>query len=177
MAGKLPRAPAPARRGRSEFASWRASACKTDRSLLGNVTYRPPHGRYGNFVIAYCPTNIYSVGTVHEIALSRLERKPVLFVSPPIEFPSYDALAKHLVKDAVGTHLLNELKAELPIKPNERGIPSLWYMPLVEARAFSTGLVSNFQSTENAMAGKIPPSTRWSAGARQFAHCCRSWKR
>ena len=55
-----------------------------------------------DFVIAYCPTNIYSVGTVHEIALSRLERKPVLFVSPPIEFPSYDALAKHLVKDAVG---------------------------------------------------------------------------
>lgn len=36
------------------------------------------------------PTNVYSVGTVHEIALSRLERKPVLFVSPPTEFPTYD---------------------------------------------------------------------------------------
>ena len=92
-----------------------------------------------DFVIAYCPTNIYSVGTVHEIALSRLERKPVLFVSPPIEFPSYDALAKHLVKDAVGTYLLNELKAELPIKPNERGIPSLWYMPLVGGESFFDG--------------------------------------
>jgi hypothetical protein len=71
--------------------------------------------------------------------IDRLERKPVLFVSPPIEFPSYDALAKHLVKDAVGTHLLNELKAELPIKPNERGIPSLWYMPLVGGESFFDG--------------------------------------
>ena len=92
-----------------------------------------------DFVIAYCPTNVYSVGTVHEIALSRLERKPVLFVSPPIEFPSYDALAKHLAKDTVGTRLLDKLTAELPIKPNERGIPSLWYMPLVGGESFFDG--------------------------------------
>ena len=92
-----------------------------------------------DFVIAYCPTNVYSVGTVHEIALSRLERKPVLFVSPPIEFPTYDALAKHLAKDRVGKGLLEKLKAELPIKPNERGIPSLWYMPLVGGESFFDG--------------------------------------
>jgi len=96
-----------------------------------------------DFVIAYCPTNIYSV--VHEIALSRLERKPVLFVSPPIEFPSYDALAKYLANDTVGTSLLEKLKTELPIKPNERGIPSLWYMPLVGGENFFDGF--GFQLT------------------------------
>lgn len=53
-----------------------------------------------DFLVAHCPTNVYSVGTVHEIALARLERKPVLFVSPPIEFPTYDKLKKHLAKDS-----------------------------------------------------------------------------
>ncbi|MFZ0122951.1 MAG: hypothetical protein WAL48_02040 [Xanthobacteraceae bacterium] len=92
-----------------------------------------------DFVIAYCPTNVYSVGTVHEIAMSRLERKPVLFVSPPVEFPAYEALIKHLVNDAEGMRLLNKLKDELPIKTNERGIPSLWYMPLVGGENFFDG--------------------------------------
>ena len=92
-----------------------------------------------DFVIAYCPTNVYSVGTVHEIAMSRLERKPVLFVSPPVEFPAYEALIKHLANDAEGMRLLNKLKDELPIKTNERGIPSLWYMPLVGGENFFDG--------------------------------------
>jgi hypothetical protein len=47
-----------------------------------------------DFVIAYCPANVYSIGTVHEIAMSRLERKPVLFVSPPVEFPAYGGVDK-----------------------------------------------------------------------------------
>src|ERR1700730_18515886 len=55
-----------------------------------------------DFVIAYCPANVYSIGTVHEIAMSRLERKPVLFVSPSVEFPAYEALTKHLANDAEG---------------------------------------------------------------------------
>ena len=38
-----------------------------------------------DFVIAYCPTDIYSVGTVHEIIVARSQHKPVLFVSPPTE--------------------------------------------------------------------------------------------
>ncbi|HMK70947.1 MAG TPA: hypothetical protein VK442_08255 [Xanthobacteraceae bacterium] len=97
-----------------------------------------------DFVIAHCPTNIYSVGTVHEIALCRLERKPVLFVSPPVEFPTYDALCKHLADDRVGKKLLERLRDELPIKPNERGIPSLWYMPLVGGEGFFDGFGFNF---------------------------------
>lgn len=92
-----------------------------------------------DFLVAYCPTNVYSVGTVHEIALARQQRKPVLFVSPSIEFPTYDALKAHLAKDRIGTGLLEKLRDEVPIKPNPRGIPSLWYMPLVGGESFFDG--------------------------------------
>ncbi len=92
-----------------------------------------------DFVIAYCPTNIYSVGTPHEIALCRQQRKPVLFVSPPVTFPSFTKLSEHLADDGEGTRLLRELELELPIKPNPDGIPSLWYMPLVGSESFFDG--------------------------------------
>jgi len=92
-----------------------------------------------DFTIAYCPTNIYSVGTPHEIALCRQQRKPVLFVSPPVEFPSLDALRAHLAGDKKGTELLDALATEVPIKPNPEGIPSLWYMPLVGGESFFDG--------------------------------------
>src|SRR5262249_24362508 len=49
-----------------------------------------------DFVVAYCPTNIYSVGTPHEIILARQQRKPVLFVSPPVHFPALAKLEDHL---------------------------------------------------------------------------------
>jgi hypothetical protein len=49
-----------------------------------------------DFVIAYCPTNVYSVGTPHEIVLCRQQRKPVLFVSPQVTFDSLDGLRAHL---------------------------------------------------------------------------------
>ena len=92
-----------------------------------------------DFLVAYCPTNVYSVGTVHEIALARQQRKPVLFVSPSVEFPAYDALVEHLASDPAGKRLLEQLELELPIKPNPRGIPSLWYMPLVGGESFFDG--------------------------------------
>jgi hypothetical protein len=84
-----------------------------------------------DFTIAYCPTNIYSVGTPHDIALCRQQRKPVLFVSPPVTFPALDQLRRRLAGDPVALKLLDQLEAEVPIKPNPRGIPSSWYMPLV----------------------------------------------
>jgi hypothetical protein len=84
-----------------------------------------------DFTIAYCPTNIYSVGTAHEIILSRQQFKPVLFVSPSVNFPTLDLLRDHLRDDPKGLELLAKLAAEAPIKPNPRGIPSLWYMPLI----------------------------------------------
>ena len=94
-----------------------------------------------DFTIAYVPTNIYSVGTVHEIVLSRLQVKPVLFVSPPVTFPALDLLRAHLEqrKDTHALQLLDRLSADVPIKPNPRAIPSLWYMPLVGSGNFFDG--------------------------------------
>ena len=92
-----------------------------------------------DFTIAYVPTNIYSVGTEHEIILSRQQAKPVLFVSPPVTFPTFDRLCEHLRDDPTGSELLEKLADEVPIKPNPRGIPSLWYMPLIGAGNFFDG--------------------------------------
>lgn len=94
-----------------------------------------------DFTIAYVPTNIYSVGTVHEIVLSRLQSKPVLFVSPPVTFPALEQLRQHLRErqDDEALALLEKLAADAPIKPNPRAIPSLWYMPLVGSGNFFDG--------------------------------------
>jgi hypothetical protein len=92
-----------------------------------------------DFTIAYCPTNIYSVGTPHEIITCRQQRKPVLFVSPPVAFVALQKLKQHLAGDQIATKLLEDLAAEVPIKENPRGIPSLWYMPLVGGERFFDG--------------------------------------
>jgi len=94
-----------------------------------------------DFVIAYCPTNIYSVGTPHEIVLCRQQRKPVLFVSPPVTFPVLDQLRDHLRErgDSLGLELLEQLDASVPIKPNKEGVPSLWYLPLIGGEHFFDG--------------------------------------
>jgi len=92
-----------------------------------------------DFVISYCPTNIYSVGTPHEIILCRDQRKPVLFVSPRVNFSALQALRTHLQTDEKGKKLLERLVNEAPIKENPNGIPSLWYMPLVGGENFFDG--------------------------------------
>jgi hypothetical protein len=92
-----------------------------------------------DFSISYCPTNIYSVGTPHEIIMATLQHKPVLFVSPPIVFPTLHELRAHLKSDPAGSELLKRLEAEIPIKENPRGIPSLWYIPLVGGENFFDG--------------------------------------
>ncbi|HTZ22151.1 MAG TPA: hypothetical protein VMC06_14810 [Opitutaceae bacterium] len=93
-----------------------------------------------DFVVAYCPTNIYSVGTPHEIALCRQQRKPVLLVSPPVEFPAFDELRRRLERrDKKGAKILADLENQVPIKPNPPGIPSLWYMALVGGDNFFDG--------------------------------------
>ena len=94
-----------------------------------------------DFTIAYCPTNIYSVGTVHEIVLCRRQQKPVLFVSPMIEFDTLHRLKEHLEDkdDKKAGKLLDQLEKEIPIKENPRGTPSLWYMYLVGNETFFDG--------------------------------------
>jgi len=94
-----------------------------------------------DFVVAYCPTNIYSVGTPHEIIVARQQRKPVLLVSPHVYFPSFDQLKNHLQsrRDVEGARLLHALKAEVPIRANTKAIPSSWYMPLIGGEHFFDG--------------------------------------
>ena len=92
-----------------------------------------------DFIIAYCPTNIYSVGTVHEIVLCRQQRKPVLFVSPQVIFQTLNKLRNNLKGNETGNALLDQLINEIPIKENPKGIPSLWYMPLVGVDNFFDG--------------------------------------
>lgn len=94
-----------------------------------------------DFVVAYVPTNVYSVGTPHEIVLCRSERKPVLFVSPPVKFPALARLRDHLAKkgDSEGSRMLKDLEVQIPIKENPDGSPSLWYMPLIGGEHFFDG--------------------------------------
>jgi hypothetical protein len=92
-----------------------------------------------DFSISYCPTNIYSVGTPHEIIMATLQHKPVLFVSPAVEFPTLHELRAHLKNDPKGAAMLERLEKEIPIKENPRGIPSLWYIPLVGGENFFDG--------------------------------------
>jgi hypothetical protein len=92
-----------------------------------------------DFMISYCPTNIYSVGTPHEIIMATLQHKPVLFVSPPITFPTLHELRAHLMEDPKGAAMLQRLESEIPIKENPHGIPSLWYIPLVGGENFFDG--------------------------------------
>ncbi len=92
-----------------------------------------------DFIISYCPTNIYSVGTPNEIILARNEFKPVLFVSPRIEFPALADLRKHLEDDDRGKELLESLITQVPVKENLNGCPSLWYLPLVGVEHFFDG--------------------------------------
>lgn len=92
-----------------------------------------------DFLVAYCPTNIYSVGTPHEIVVARQQRKPVLFVSPSVAFPELEQLRTRLRTDRDSLDLLNHLVDAVPIEENPDGTPSLWYMPLVGSESFFDG--------------------------------------
>src|SRR5947208_13710304 len=71
--------------------------------------------------------------------MATLQHKPVLFVSPPIVFSALRELREHLAADPKGSELLKRLEMEIPIKENPRGIPSLWYIPLVGGENFFDG--------------------------------------
>lgn len=92
-----------------------------------------------DFVVAYCPTNIYSVGTVHEIVVARQQNKPVLMVSPSIDFPTLEAVEDMAHDDKRWKALIAKLTREVPIKENLKAIPSLWYISLVGSESFFDG--------------------------------------
>jgi hypothetical protein len=89
-----------------------------------------------NFIIAYCPTNTYSVGTVHEIAMARQEHKPVLLVTPRLKMGKADELEQHLQGDEKGLELFEQLRGEAIIQPNPGGVPSLWYMAMIRSEDY-----------------------------------------
>lgn len=107
-----------------------------------------------DFIIACCPTHLYSVGTPHEIVVARGQHKPVLFVSPPVCFHALETLEEYCRKDPELRHLIERLKREGPVKPNPKGMPSLWYMSLVDTESFFDGFgfadfVDEFKGAEN----------------------------
>ncbi|HOK67755.1 MAG TPA: hypothetical protein PLV55_13215, partial [Anaerohalosphaeraceae bacterium] len=116
----------------------RSKCCQTFREIM-HLDLRMVD--ISDFLIAYSPTNIYSVGTPHEIIVASLQHKPVLFVSPPVVFTALEHLRRHLEekKDKKGQRLLADLERQVPIKPNPRGVPSLWYMPLIGSENFFDG--------------------------------------
>lgn len=71
-----------------------------------------------DLMIAFCPTNIYSVGMVHEIVLARQQKKPVLFVTPPIELPALQALREHIADDDRGLELKRRALIDVHIEPS-----------------------------------------------------------
>ena len=77
-----------------------------------------------DYVIAFVPTNIYSVGTVHEVITARNQLKPTLLISPPVKyefFPEIDALSDDVKK----------ILKFYGLKENPQGIPSQWYGNIV----------------------------------------------
>ncbi len=111
-----------------------------------------------DFIIAYCPTNIYSVGTVHEIVVARQQRKPVLFVSPPVTFPGYNKLKEKTANNEELKELVAVLESEIPIRQNEMGVPSLWYMSVVGSENFFDGF--GFQTSAFSEQMTVNPPTR-----------------
>jgi hypothetical protein len=81
-----------------------------------------------DFMIAYCPTNIYSVGTPHEIITATIQHKPVLFVAR--RSVSHVARTTRTPGErSRRREMLARLEKEIPIKNARHS--ELWYMPLV----------------------------------------------
>jgi hypothetical protein len=92
-----------------------------------------------DFVIAYCPTNLYSVGTPHEIVLARQQHKPVLLVSPPVRFDAWHKLRAETSSNPRLKALFEAAEVEVVARENPTGAPSQWYMTLVGSESFFDG--------------------------------------
>lgn len=85
-----------------------------------------------DFLIAFCPTNIYSVGTVHEIITARNQMKPTLVISPPVKYEYFPEIMQ----------MSEDAKKRLKfygLKENPSGIPSQWYGNIVGGNYFFDG--------------------------------------
>jgi hypothetical protein len=75
--------------------------------------------------------------------MARSQHKPVLIVSPPIQFPALKNLRNKVSGNAELEAALHELVNQVPIKENPTGIPNLWYLPLVHSEYFFDGFGFN----------------------------------
>lgn len=112
-----------------------------------------------DFVVAFVPTNIYSVGTVHEIITARNQWKPVLLISPPVCYDFFPALA------SLSPAQIEALKF-YGLKENPQGLPSQWYGNIVGGHNMFDGFgwehlefKSNtfYEDLISFIAGKRPP--------------------
>lgn len=85
-----------------------------------------------DFLISFVPTNIYSVGTAHEIVVARRQHKPVLLISPPVKYDFFPELATLSEKQ-------KKALKNYGLKENPRGIPSQWYGNIVGGYNFFDG--------------------------------------
>lgn len=92
-----------------------------------------------DFIIACCSTNLYSVGTPHEIVLARQQRKPVLLVSPAVRYLKWKELLDRAKDDNELESLVNAAGREVVVRENGSGTPSLWYATLVGSEGFFDG--------------------------------------
>ena len=92
-----------------------------------------------DFLIACCPTNLYSVGTPHEIVVARQQRKPVLVVSPQVRYPHWNELRRRVADDPELSALVGAAAHEGVVRENLAGVPSQWYMTLVGSESFFDG--------------------------------------
>ncbi len=85
-----------------------------------------------DFLIAFTPTNIYRVGTMHKIIVGRNQMKPTLLVSPPVTYDLFPEV-KNLPEETK-----NFLK-HYGLKENPQGLPSQWYGNVVGGHYFFDG--------------------------------------
>jgi hypothetical protein len=135
-----------------------------------------------DFVIAYCPTDIYSVGTVHEIIVARSQHKPVLFVSPPTERNSSGTPSLWYLP-LIGSESFFDGFGFRDTSTNSAGVPACrnaGYMRPGSSRMMTTGSCSRnhcdkhprdadlaYNSREIGFQG----NPRWPAGLQKTARC------
>ena len=95
-----------------------------------------------DFLVAYVPTNVYSVGTRHEMILCRQQRRPVSCLSVrQFNFRARPIARSFGQQGRQGWLCLTQAarKPSPSKRENPTGSPSLWYMPLIGGEHFFDG--------------------------------------
>ncbi len=71
--------------------------------------------------------------------MCRLQRKPVLLVSPRVTFPALVKLQEHVRDDPIAAEWLDQVATEIPIKPDPKALPVSGMCPWWGADHFFDG--------------------------------------